>query len=716
MTDLFETMGWDGNRLPLKRVIIENYRNIKYKQVTFDEKGLVLSGKNGLGKTNIIEAIYWVLSGCLFNGTKQSYAMGITPVDGDQGIRTKVKLEWAVKPFDVEKVSYEKYDNDGDYKGTETAYYINGALEKRNKDAERLIREFLGIEDLNAHLGKTKLADIDVVGLLFNVGYVLSLDYKLLRGLVTDMVGDIDFEKIIHDNPTVYGRLTEPLERHGGSLERLKQASRAEKFGTKDKTGLQDELNAVETTIETLQKESEQAVDGIDTDDIKAQIKDLDDELDTLRMKSKQDITEATRDKKSEIERLKNDLYEEQDRIRKAHEKAVAELPTKALDEAIANLEKSISEKRNERLSVSEKVSEVETELAKAERSLSRLQGELKDLETRKQRLLDDWKKAKASGNNGEEITCPHCGQTFNLSQSKEHQAVLYKKIEDINVSGQKLQKEIELKQDEIKFAKDEITTITKRFNAESKKREALTTTIDNITTELNKKRTERKETASTTPVLDLNSKKVATIRTDMQRLTNEVSDIEITHATDIQKASTRITNIEQEKSALNQKLNADAIKASYLASADKSRDRAKAIRKSIIEVDDRLTLINKIEQEMFEKLHHKLKDTFGENITFNLYKTNIDGSIDTRVCEMLVKDKWGNYVNVKNVNTGLFPIRVVEFIGLVKKHYNIPTSFVFLDEIGNLDDEHITMLAESGEQIIATEGSNEPKITERSF
>jgi len=51
-----------------------------------------------------------------------------------------------------------------------------------------------------------------------------------------------------------------------------------------------------------------------------------------------------------------------------------------------------------------------------------------------------------------------------------------------------------------------------------------------------------------------------------------------------------------------------------------------------------------------------------------------------------------------------------------VKKHYGIPSSFVFVDEIGNLDDEHKKMLSELGEQVIATAGSNDPKIIERKF
>ena len=58
----------------IKTVIIQNYKSIIYKEYVLDGKSLFLSGKNGLGKTNVLEAIYWALSGVLFDGTGKTAA------------------------------------------------------------------------------------------------------------------------------------------------------------------------------------------------------------------------------------------------------------------------------------------------------------------------------------------------------------------------------------------------------------------------------------------------------------------------------------------------------------------------------------------------------------------------------------------------------------------------------------------------------------------
>ena len=41
----------------LTKVLIENYRNIKSLEITPSEHGFILEGKNGVGKTNVLEAI-----------------------------------------------------------------------------------------------------------------------------------------------------------------------------------------------------------------------------------------------------------------------------------------------------------------------------------------------------------------------------------------------------------------------------------------------------------------------------------------------------------------------------------------------------------------------------------------------------------------------------------------------------------------------------------
>jgi hypothetical protein len=70
--------------------------------------------------------------------------------------------------------------------------------------------------------------------------------------------------------------------------------------------------------------------------------------------------------------------------------------------------------------------------------------------------------------------------------------------------------------------------------------------------------------------------------------------------------------------------------------------------------------------------------------------------------------------VNIKRINTGMFPIRATEIIHKIKEFYKLPTSFIFVDEVASLDSEHKKMLLNYGEQVLATAVSESNKIEEK--
>ena len=115
------------------------------------------------------------------------------------------------------------------------------------------------------------------------------------------------------------------------------------------------------------------------------------------------------------------------------------------------------------------------------------------------------------------------------------------------------------------------------------------------------------------------------------------------------------------------------------------------------------------------KKLDEKVGGVFGKNIKFQLYKLNIsNGEYDTRMCEMYVKDIHDTFVNIKRLNTGMFPIRATEFIAKIKEHYGIDKSFVFVDEVASLDSNHKKMLLNYGEQVFATAVSESNTVQEK--
>ena len=118
--NLFEIEKNEQSSKVLKKITLQNYRNHAFKEIHVGESGVIFKGMNGIGKTNIIEAIYWVLSGRLFNGLSLGHLIGVTPENAEKGTKTSVKLEW--ENFSFEKVVYEKYREDL-YEGIEVRVF-----------------------------------------------------------------------------------------------------------------------------------------------------------------------------------------------------------------------------------------------------------------------------------------------------------------------------------------------------------------------------------------------------------------------------------------------------------------------------------------------------------------------------------------------------------------------------------------------------------------
>ena len=180
-----------------------------------------------------------------------------------------------------------------------------------------------------------------------------------------------------------------------------------------------------------------------------------------------------------------------------------------------------------------------------------------------------------------------------------------------------------------------------------------------------------------------------------------------------IDEIKAQIVTLEASKLEYTVITNKEIIIENYKKDLEAKRSEYARLLKDQTDIDDILALIKDVEQEKYTRVENKIKDTFGENIKFELFKENVDGTVDTRVCVMLVKDVHGNFVRVENLNTGLYPIRAIEFVEKVRNFYGIPQSFVFVDELSALDTEHTKQLLNSGLQIIATRPSDSNTIEE---
>ena len=186
----------------IKKVSIENYRGIKKDEFQVSPKGVIFSGRNGIGKTSRIEAIYWCLTGVLFDNSSKGVndkiktiqtgkkkpirvSLQITDSDGELFFITKeVKEKWNTK----------KASNEEIYEGDETNYIINGNPYIK-KDYDTVVGRIFGFDNLKNEVYNNKkfelLKKIDWFNLVTNPNYIKKLDNKTIRELLIFSVNDI---------------------------------------------------------------------------------------------------------------------------------------------------------------------------------------------------------------------------------------------------------------------------------------------------------------------------------------------------------------------------------------------------------------------------------------------------------------------------------------------------------------------------------------------
>jgi len=72
----------------LQRMTLQNFRNFPNKIFDFDEHLTMIVGENARGKTNLLEAVYFLLNGVGFRETREEELISI----GEKGSQVNGKL------------------------------------------------------------------------------------------------------------------------------------------------------------------------------------------------------------------------------------------------------------------------------------------------------------------------------------------------------------------------------------------------------------------------------------------------------------------------------------------------------------------------------------------------------------------------------------------------------------------------------------------------
>ena len=694
--------------LKIVKITLENYRNIDYKELDLNSKSILLLGKNGLGKTNIIEALYWALNGQLFSGDSKSDRIGITPVNAVDGLKTKVSIEFEPK-YTFEKVYYEKLDGEGNYLGSETSYYINGGLIKQKNQAMKSLLDYLGIDELD---GKVK--GIDTLALLYNIEYLKLIDYSNLRDLIIDIVGEVNHQDVIKLNPTKYSGLEIKLREHNNDLVALNSALRTQKFGDKNKDGLNDEIKQVEAIINDSNKNAEVEISKEDLEEAKRKIIVIGKDIDNLEIKKFSSKNELSKDIDSKLETKKNELRSAKNKVDEDYIVTLQAVDNKDLKDSIASKRKAIETQRDSKYTLNNKIQSKNGEINGIEFKIKTEKQTLQNLLTQKENYVEVYNGLKNGESKGDIYTCPHCDKPFGLHDTKEHKGIVENKLTEINLKGKENKAKRETIEENIETLEYEKTQYEKNVVDLSKEKDGIDGKISKLEVELKELEAKLTSKKQELPVKNYNVEPILTIEKEIEALNLEKEKVLENFEETVVGTQEKIEGLKVKKQSFQDFINQEATRNSHLRNARVKSEELVRLKEDLTLVEDYILLAKELQKDMFTLLNAKVEDIFGDNIRFRLFKINIDGSVDTRVCDMLVKDIHGTFVNIKTINSGMYPIRTIEFISKVKEHYGIGKSFVLVDELfGLLDDEHKSMLNNYGEQVIGTGYKEVGKIEE---
>lgn len=712
------------------QVEIQNFRNITHEVIDLqDGKSMVITGKNEIGKTNRITAILWLLAGVLFDGTAKDNMANLVPDNVEYGTTVSVKAT-----FDdgqsVEKQYSRPYFQNAETKewipkDAVTKFIVNGGKPlTRVSDGYAFINEQLGFTELvNRFNSNSLLKGINVAYLMLTTIGIRGLDNSTMRALIIDIVGDVSAYDYALAQKETYGSLipllnaTRSTDRNGEVRYDINKVRDDLRYSIQDKElGFEVRVQKSKGVLEELEKEANKPIDEIEIAKAQKDLDELNNTITKLEVK-KQSLSSGSTDKIDlEISQLSNKKLELERDIREKYQADLAKSRNTDLELQVRNKEDALTQ-------AIAKVRNVETELSSEKVKLQSWQNtktskleQIAGVTNRVKELKEQFNNLKNGKDDTSKVfvTCPHCNQPFDLSESKEHQAIHKQQVDSEKRSIQDKVTKLKADYDELSVELTDIElNITKQQGKVNTKLNEHTTALTNRTTvekELSDLRAQLNEqSAKNVPTLNLDTKEVQTIKESIERLKTQKTTVLENLQQAIDDVQNEIDELKQQRLPLEIILDKKRVQQANLNALAPKRVEHQRLSDELTKTKELYALSKELLIATFKELERRVEVKFGNDVYFKLYEPNAnDGgaTYKTSVCEMYVRDGANRLVPAlaNGVSTSMQEVRIVEFISRLKSHYGIGDSVVLIDRLESLDEEKIVMLTQGGNQIITTE------------
>lgn len=437
----------------IKRLAFVNFKGLRNVAVDFDGSVTTISGRNGTGKTTVVDGFNWLLFGKDREGNSDTKfgiktndkagafiphleheVTGTFQVTDTETGETEEKIFRRVLVEDwKEDVDAETGESREYLKGHHTNYYYNEMPLKTKAEYDRLVAEIMPEA---------------VFKTITNPAYFLTLHWQTQRDMLLQMAGEITDEQIIASDPK-FKKLLELLQ--GKTLEGY-QAKIKE-----DRAKIEADLQRIPTRIDEVTRNTPQ---DLDFTALEAQLSQLQAEYDEAdkAMTSTAEANRQAYEQKSQLQQQANELRLKQQNVlfaAKQKEQQRVQEANRANDEAVRELSSIAFEEQSIKAKDLSETRRLHDEKERAEQRIA-------EYTKQQDAYRNKWFEVNAEEfSDGEGLICPlfkhGCADSNALQQFNKNQEAarerFYRDKEDrlkaITKEGQQLSEQIKAQQGE---------------------------------------------------------------------------------------------------------------------------------------------------------------------------------------------------------------------------------------------------------------------------
>lgn len=679
----------------ITKIQIENFRNIKNE--TYDLNKLsFICGKNFTGKTNILNAICWVLTDKLLNNNND--LASIKPTNNK-------KAEVAVTLFFDDNTSIKKTykenwvttrgTNEEKLSGHLTKIFINDTLTPISEANKIIAKDFLKIDYQTNSKIDLSSAFVDPLYLFENI------NWKDLRTFLIELVGDAKIEDIAIlpeiSNNKFLPNVLERLEVDKGNMEKTT------KFFKDVVKKQSEELDGLKIILE-----SEKRKVDVDPDVLLKAQQDQKELLQLIQDKQKQKetfVNPLIEKYQKEINEIKFNLLEIENDEQEKYNKILKDIDSKnkEINDLININNKNNNDIHIEKMRINSAISNNEFSIKANKNTISRNENEMQNLRNDFVKVNDEKFKPFQLP---EKMICKNCGAVLNaeilesIKQQNEKaeedfEVEKIKKLQTLNEKGKSLKLQNEQLNLEIQEIEKEIINLKDSLKTQDEEEQKVLEKINLLKSQLIKYPEKQEHSKEYFDLLNKQNEVKLLLENEKQNNNNSTDFID----NEILELKNKLVEIDPILAAHEY----------YLATQ-------KNIKQIEVDIENKLTLkandecklmlCEDITTTKLRILKENVKRIFNDDeIEIQLVESNIKEGSWNEVCYPIITDeKTGAKVPFENASRSQKYINAIKIIECIKKATNSGENApLLIDEIGTFDNDTINKRIVTNSQIIAT-------------